>query len=58
VRFAPTGSRSDPNMALSWPRGSNRARRSDAVGGISEFTIAWKNVAAAALYQRQVRAVA
>jgi hypothetical protein len=29
-----------------------RARRCDAVGGISEFTIAWTNVAAAALYQR------
>lgn len=29
-----------------------RARRNDAVGGMSEFTIAWKNVAAAALYQR------
>jgi hypothetical protein len=30
-----------------------QARCPDAVNGISTFTIAWKNVAAAALYQRQ-----
>jgi hypothetical protein len=30
-----------------------RARRPDAVDGVSEFTIAWKNVAAVVLYQRR-----
>ena len=35
-----------------------QARRPDAVNGISYFTIAWKNVAAAALYQRQGPSVA
>lgn len=30
-----------------------RARRPDAAYGVAESTIAWKNVAAAALYQRQ-----
>jgi hypothetical protein len=35
-----------------------RARCQDAVDGVSEFTIAWRNVAAAVLYQRRGRPVA
>jgi hypothetical protein len=35
-----------------------RARRPDAVEGVSMFTVAWKNVAAAALYQRRARPAA